>query len=154
MEDYYVSQVGTGLTPFEGMRFQRGHGLFSNFIKGKILPMLKSVLPYLGRTAMSAGVDLARNIGEGENFKSAAKKVLKKKAFDIADDALLMVKKKTGMGLGLSQRRKARKKKSAITYLKCLKLAKAIKAKSRRKKRTAKKSKRKTRRSRKPTTLF
>lgn len=154
MEDYYVSQVGSGLTPFEGMRFQRGHGLFSNFIKGKILPMLKSVLPYLGRTAMDAGVNIARNLSEGESLKSAAKKVLKKKAFDIADDALLMVKKKTGMGIGLPRRRKARKRKSALTYLKCLKLAKAIKAKPRRRKRTAKKAKRKTRRSRKSTTLF
>ena len=98
MDQYYISQVGTGLTPFEGMRYQRGHGLFSNFVRGRILPMLKRVLPYIGRTALDAGVNFAKNVSEGNDLKTSAKNVMKKKAFDLAEDAFLMVKKKTGNG--------------------------------------------------------
>ena len=139
MEEYYVSQVGNGIYPFEGMRFQRGHGLFSNFIKGKVLPMLKKVLPYLGRTALDTGVSIAKNISEGQSFKSAAKSALKKKAFDIADDALLMAKRKTGSGF---KRRRRRKRNSGATILKCVKLRKTIKAKPKKKKKVVKRRKR------------
>jgi len=98
-DEYYSQMVGNGLSPYRGDEFQRGHGLFSNYMKGKVMPLLKRVLPYIGRTAMDAGVSFARNISEGNDLKTSARNVLKKKAFDLATDAFQMVKRKTGSGL-------------------------------------------------------
>ena len=112
MNDYYVNQAGTGIAPFEGVRFQRGHGFFSNFIKGRLLPILKSVLPYLGRNALDAGVNIAQNLKDGNSFKEATKKTLKKKAYDMAEDGLVTLKKQSGLGI-----RRRRRRRQVVTLL-------------------------------------
>jgi hypothetical protein len=134
MEDYYVSQLGSGLSPYEGMFIQRGHGLFGNFMRGKVMPLLKRVLPYIGRTAMDAGVTFARNISEGNDLRTSAKNVFKKKAFDLAGDAFQLVKRKTGSGM---KRRKSKKLKRNCVRRK----KKTIKAKPKRQRRTVKRHK-------------
>lgn len=54
-KDYYRSQVGHGLSGFEGSRYQRGHGLGSLF-KGLIkasAPILKKGALAMGRQALN-----------------------------------------------------------------------------------------------------
>jgi hypothetical protein len=67
--DYYVNQAGNGLSGFEGVRFQRGHGFFGRFFKSSIIPMLK----FLGKRALSSGADIASDVLEGIPIKEAAK---------------------------------------------------------------------------------
>lgn len=104
MEDYYTHQAGSGLAIYEGHRFQRGHGFLGNFIKGPLWSVIKRVLPYIGRQALSTGNTIADRIGEGESFKSAAKSVLKRKAGEIALDAVGRIVQK---GTGRKRRRTA-----------------------------------------------
>ena len=98
MNEFYLNQAGSGISPYEGVRFQRDHGFFSTFIKGRLLPILKSVLPYLGKTALDAGLNIAQGVKEGQSFKEASKSTLKRKAFDIAEDGLDQLRKQTGLG--------------------------------------------------------
>jgi len=141
MENYYAQQAGCGIVPYEGVHWQKGHGFFSNFLKGRLLPILKSVLPYLGRTALDTGVSLAKNINEGNNFKEAAKKTFKKKAFDVMDDALVHVKKQSGLGMR-RRRRRTRASKQQKLSLTCI----AKKRGTKKKKKPAIKRKRRSRR--------
>ena len=125
MNEFYLNQAGSGISPYEGVRFQRGHGFFSTFIKGRLLPILKSVLPYLGKTALEAGLNIAQGVKEGQSFKEASKSTLKRKAFNIAEDGLEQLRKQTGLGfkhqlldgaqnLVLVENRHKRKKRSGI----------------------------------------
>ncbi|XP_074596510.1 uncharacterized protein F54H12.2-like [Brevipalpus obovatus] len=52
--NYYLNQAGSGLSAFEGVRYQRGNGFFGRLLSGAILPALR----FLGRKALSTGVDV------------------------------------------------------------------------------------------------
>lgn len=105
MEEYYVSQAGSGLAHFSGLRYQRGAGFFGSLIKGTVFPLLKKVLPFLGRHALSAGSNLLSELKSGENIKTAAKRTLRKEAGDIASDAMLHFQKQSGTGIRRRRRR-------------------------------------------------
>jgi hypothetical protein len=135
MNDYFVQQAGSGLSGFEGVRFQKGHGFFGRLVSGGIMPLLKKVLPYLGRQTLDAASDFANEIKSGTDFVSAAKKVGKRKLSQIAEDALVQVKNFGQSGNG----KKRKKKKAKITnknlLAKCMKLvSKSKKTKNKKKK--------------------
>lgn len=108
MENYYREQAGSGLGGYAGIRYQKGHGWFGRMIKGGLVPILRRVLPYLGKRALETGVGVAQDMMEGEQFKAAAKKRFKSVGQRLEEDAITKVKQLTGGGL---RRRKKKKPK-------------------------------------------
>ena len=39
--DYYTNQAGSGLTGFQGYKYQRGHGFFSSLFRNILVPLVK-----------------------------------------------------------------------------------------------------------------
>ena len=73
-EQYYTSQAGSGLSGFQVLRYQRGHGLGSLFrgLVGVAAPLLKkgaiALGKSLGQRALKAGVELAQDyLGDKRN---------------------------------------------------------------------------------------
>ena len=115
--NYYLNQAGSGLSTFEGVRYQRGNGFFGRLLSGAILPALR----FLGRKALSTGVNVGMDVLDGRNFKQSLKQHSKKAARDTANSALLRAQRFVQTGRGSNQilmatdmpptrRRKLRKK--------------------------------------------
>ena len=81
--NYYAKQAGTGITGFQGARFQRGHGFFGNVFKNAVMPLLK----YLGPQAVALGADVATDAISGENVLDSLKSRGKTTARRIESDA-------------------------------------------------------------------
>lgn len=141
MDDYYKEQAGSGIGGFAGLRYQKGHGFFGRMISGTMLPILKKVLPYLGKTALATGTEILGDIEKGENFKSSAKRRLKETGQAIGQKAMSKVKQITGEGRR-KRRRRATKKSRKVK--RCPPACARKPAKRQRKRR---KSKRKSRKS-------
>lgn len=130
MDEYYINQAGTGIGGFQGVRYQKGNGFFGRVVSGTVMPILKKVLPFLGKTALSAGSDLLSDIENGSDFKSSVKKRFSEGKKKIGRAAMEKVKLLTGEG----KKRRFRRKKS-----------KPAVATNKRRKKTTKKGKRKPR---------
>lgn len=98
MNDYYVKQAGSGIGGFSGLRYQKGDGFFGRMVSGAILPLIKKVLPFLGSTALSTGMNIMSDISSGQKFKESAGKRFRETAADIEDKAMAKVKSLTGSG--------------------------------------------------------
>ncbi|RWR98766.1 uncharacterized protein B4U79_09553, partial [Dinothrombium tinctorium] len=81
---YYVNQAGNGISGFQGQRFQRGHGFFGRIFSGAILPALK----FLGKHALSAGINVAQDSLHGAKFKDSFKNRFREAGINAADEAL------------------------------------------------------------------
>src|SRR5947199_7561361 len=108
MEEYYLNQAGSGLGGFAGIRYQKGDGFFGRFVSGTILPIIKKVLPYLGKTALNTGMDILGDVAEGGKFKESAKRRLRETGKKVGEAAMAKVKEFTGTG----RRRRRRAKKT------------------------------------------
>ena len=119
-KNIYKQQFGGDIDPYEGYRFQyssrnlRGNGIWST-IKGGIMPILKSLLPYLGSTAASAATGFVDEIKSGKSFKEAAKRQLKKSAKGIALD---VAERLDQDGSGVKKRRRRKKRRCSNSKLK------------------------------------
>lgn len=115
MDEYYVNQAGSGLGGFAGQRYQKGDGFFGRMISGTVLPMLKKVLPYLGKNLVSTAGDVMTDISQGQKLKDSVKSRLKETGSRIGTDAMAKVKQFTGSGKRslASKRRRAIRKKPA-----------------------------------------
>ena len=143
-EDYYVNQAGTGISGFSGVKYQKGHGFFGRLLSSAVLPILK----YLGRKALSTGLNIGTDYLSGENLKDSMKKRFKTTGYDIAEEALEKVKKQRGSGRRRGRprkinKRKTLKRKPSILQLRVLargrqKLRKTKPKKRRKKKKSAK----------------
>lgn len=131
--NYYLNQAGSGLSAFEGVRYQRGNGFFGRVLSGAILPALR----FLGRKALSTGVDVGMDVLDGNNIKESIKKRSKKAAKDVASTASTRAQRyvQTGRGQRLS---------TLMSNVKPLKRRKSIK-RSKVKKKPQKKSESKNR---------
>ena len=98
MDEYYVQQSGTGIGGFAGMRYQKGDGFFGRMLTGAVLPLVKKVLPFLGKTAWNTGVEIARDVSQGQKFKESAKRRLRETASDLESRAMAKVRDITGSG--------------------------------------------------------
>jgi hypothetical protein len=82
---YYVNQAGSGLSGYQGSRYQYddqiGEG-FLDIIKSIGMPILK----YLGKKAINTGMGVAQDAIAGENVLQSTKRNLKRSAQDIAAD--------------------------------------------------------------------
>ena len=89
IEDFLTSQAGSGVATYGGFRYHqpiRGSGFFGRLIKGGLMPIIRSIMPYLGGKAASAVSDFASNLKEGQSFKTAAKRTLKRGVAGMAKD--------------------------------------------------------------------
>lgn len=79
---YYVNQAGSGLPFYSGSRIQSGYGLGS--ILGGLLrsavPLLKPALKTVGREVARSGVDVVKDVMQGQSLKQAAKRRLREGA--------------------------------------------------------------------------
>lgn len=147
-EEYYLNQVGSGLGGFEGTRFQRGHGFFGRLFTSKILPALK----FLGKHALSAGINVADDVLHGGNVKESFKTRFKETGHDVAEKAVNRARIFAQTGKGLRRRKSKRRTKAKTKKLKKKKvnkqeliqrLAKARKVKKQKQGRKKRKTKRK-----------
>ena len=65
---------------------QRGYGLGSIFksVARSVMPSLKEI----GRSALTAGLEVLGDVAKGENVKTAAKKRLKENSLAFLDDTV------------------------------------------------------------------
>ena len=73
-ENYYLSQVGHGMSYFAGARVQQGYGLgnlFSSIAKS-VLHLVKKGAKTLGKQVLQSGVEFASDVLHGKNAKQAA----------------------------------------------------------------------------------
>jgi hypothetical protein len=107
---YYRNQAGSGITGFQGTRYQRGHGFFSK-IFSFALPILKQIFPILGKQALNTGVDIAQDVLSGNNFRESSKSRLKEAGSNLLNVALDKLNQK---GSGRKKRRSSRKKRLTL----------------------------------------
>ena len=98
MDEYYKNQAGSGIGGFAGQRYQKGDGFFGRLVSGSILPIIRKVLPYLGKTALTTGVNILSDVSHGEDFKSSAKRRLNETGRVIGERTMAKVKEITGSG--------------------------------------------------------
>lgn len=137
MDDYYVNQAGSGLGGFSGVRYQKGDGFFGRLVSGTLLPIVKKVLPYLGKQALSTAKDIAGDVSQGEKFTDSLKKRFKGTAERVGGDAMAKVRQMSGMG------KRRRRKRPVICKAKPVKKRvkkRCPKRKVRKRKRTTKKA--------------
>lgn len=90
LEVYYVTQAGSGIAGYHGLKYQRGHGFFGRILRGIILPFLKTA----GKKAAAEGIGLAEDLMSGRNFKETAKRRGKSLLKSVAQDAIDLAKAK------------------------------------------------------------
>jgi hypothetical protein len=112
--DYYVNQAGSGLSGFEGVRYQRGHGFFGRFFKSAIIPMLK----FLGKRALSTGADLATDVLEGKPIKESAKARGIEAMKGVTSAGIKRAREFVQTGKGRKRRRRVVKKTKRKSYKK------------------------------------
>ena len=121
--EYYTNQAGSGLAGFEGYRYQRGHGFFSSIFQNILKPLGR----YLGRTALSTGVNIGNDYLKGENIKDSLNKNVKLTSKNMLGDAITRAQKFAQTGSGKSRRR--RKETVIKNKKKVSKKGKAVKKK-------------------------
>lgn len=128
MDDYYINQAGSGIGGFQGVRYQKGNGFFGRIVSGTVMPILKKVLPFLGKTALNAGSEILSDIEKGEDIKTSAERRLIESKKKIGRAAMNKVKLLTGEG---KKRRKYRRKKQKPTARCNKRKTKSVKKKKR-----------------------
>ena len=108
--DYYVNQAGSGISSFQGTRFQRGRGFFSNIFKSAIVPLVK----YLGPKVLKTGFDIVSDVSRGEQIVSAVKKRGKRAAQELAEDAAERLHTFAQTGQGGKRRKTTRRTKRRV----------------------------------------
>lgn len=102
---YYKSQVGGSLPAFSGARIQqKGHGFFSNLLKGA-MPLLKQGATTIGKELFSSGLNVAKDVLGGENFKKSISRNIRQSGSNLLGKISANVNKSSNAG-------KARKRKA------------------------------------------
>ena len=111
---HYATQAGSGFpAAYAGVRYQRGNGWMGTFIKGKVWPLLKSVLPYLGEKFFSTGQNIVGDVVKGSNILDSVKSRLADTGLEMGADGFEALKRKRRQkGSGQKRRRVV---KSCIT---------------------------------------
>lgn len=115
IENFLKEQAGSGLATYGGFRYHRpvsmkGNGFFGRMIKGGLLPIIRSVMPYLGQKAANAVSDFSDNIKQGKSFGSAAKGSLRKGIAGMARDLSSKLDPQEGEGVRRRRRKRVTKK--------------------------------------------
>lgn len=107
-DEYYHHQAGSGLPGFSGYKYQRGSGFFGNIFRN----ILKPLGIYLGKQALSTGVNIGTDYLAGEDMKTSVRKRGRESAQKIADDGYKKITQKISQAG--SGRRKRRRKSRVI----------------------------------------
>ena len=128
---------------YRGIRYQRGRGLGSLFssLFRQAMPIVKRGIRYLGKQALQGSLDTARDVMEGTDFKTAARRNLRSRGNNILDTSYKYAKNRMS-GRGIKRKRKV--KRSANKRRKTVK-RKTVKRKKKTRKRKANKGKTKKR---------
>lgn len=149
---YYLNQVGSGLTAYEGLPYQRGHGFFGNLFSSIIKPLGRWLLP----RALDAGGKIGADLMRGENVGQSLKRHLADTAGEALDAGAARAKKFLQTGQGVRRRRTRKRKAKKSTKSQFTQLMQSFKKKkrsskkrksSKKKKRTSRKKKRTSRKS-------
>ena len=97
---YYSDQVGSGLSGFQGVRYQRGHGFFGRIFSG-IGNFVKDLAPKLFRKALPSAVEFAQDVVAGENVGQSAKRRLIEAGKGVANETLDNIKTRLQKGSGI-----------------------------------------------------
>jgi len=101
-KNYYVNHARSGISGYEGTRFQRGSGFFGNIFRSAILPLLK----YLGKKAANTGIQIASDALSGQNMIDSIKSRGKAAAEGLIDDAASRATRFIQTGKGGQRKRK------------------------------------------------
>ena len=95
-----INQRGGNLPVFYGGRFQRGYGLGSFFksLARSAVPLIQKGAKAVGKTALNAGMNLARDVMAGSNVKESAKSQLAPASGQLKRKALNELTSQTGSG--------------------------------------------------------
>ena len=136
---HFENQAGDGIAnTYGGYQYQRGHG-FSSAFSSLFQNILKPLGIYLGKRALSTGMDIGGDVMSGQNFASSAKKRLKSAGNQIISDAADRAKTFAQTGKG---RRRRRRKTKKINKKVIVKKSKPQKRKRRRSKKKSTKRRR------------
>ena len=123
------------MAAYSGVRYQRGNGFMGRLWRSGFMPIIKKVLPYLGRKALATGIDIIDDVSDGQALKGSVKRRLKEASDTLANDTAMKVKQMTGSG----KRRKIAKRRRARcvpTKKSCPKTVKRRSVKKHRKRRS------------------
>lgn len=142
LTEYYTNQAGSGLSGFEGVRYQRGNGFFGRIFKSTIVPLLK----FFGKQALGTGANITEDILDGKNIKDSIKERALETGKSLAKSGVKRARKYVQDGNGKKKKsKKAKSKRSEANHIKgkkSLKIKKTKRKKSvKRKKDTEKKFK-------------
>ena len=107
--EYYTQQAGTGLSAFQGVRYQRGHGFFGRLFSG-IGNFVKGLAPNLFKKTLPTAIGFAQDVIEGQNVGQSAKNRLIQAGKVAANETLDHIKTKIQGGSGIPRRRKRRRR--------------------------------------------
>lgn len=115
---YYAQQAGSGLPSFAGVRYQRGSGFWGTLFSRAILPAVK----FLGKKALSTGVNVATDVLGGEKLKESLKKRARESGKELANKGISRAKTYLQTGKGLKRKKtikvKAKKRQKTANFLK------------------------------------
>ena len=86
--EYYRVQAGSGLTAYEGVQYQRGHGFFGP----GLLKFFSPILKWFGNKAVSTAVKVGSDFLGGKNIKDSLTENLKRTGADMLDEGVAQVK--------------------------------------------------------------
>ena len=114
--ELYKPQVGSGLSGFEGMRYQRGAGLgniFKKFyswilpiFKTHALPAIKSGAKTIGKEAIKSVANFANDAFEGQDIESSIKNRTNEAFSSIANDVKKQILEQQQTDSGLKRKKK------------------------------------------------
>jgi hypothetical protein len=111
-----AQQGGHGIATFQGMRFQRGAGQtgqgLGNILRSLwhfIAPITKSVARTVGKEALSAGAEVARDVLGGQDLGDSLKQRGKASASNLLEKA-----QSTLQQSGMGKKKKAKKDKDPV----------------------------------------
>ena len=111
LNSYYknlYSQTGNGypIVPFEGGKYQKGHGLGSIF--SSLLPIVKKIAAPVGKTLLQSGLNVAKDALEGKSLKDSLKSNLKKTGTNLITKSIDSLARKTGSTKKANKRKRPR----------------------------------------------
>lgn len=109
LKAYYLAQTGGAIDPYVSYYHlpQRGRGFFGRILKGSILPIIRSVMPYLKDKALGGVEGLVTDMKSGMSIKEAGSRQLKRTASQVMDDVVTKIKQR---GSGVRKRQSRRKR--------------------------------------------
>ena len=105
LDEYFIDQAGSGISTYEGYRYSspvnlKGSGFFGRLISSGLMPILRKIMPYVGKKALATVTDIASSIREGKSPMDAIKGSVKKTAAGVVRDAADKIESKlTGKGI-------------------------------------------------------